>query len=372
MGLASLSFAVTRPSVTSTAFGHLPDGRPVMLYSLVNSRGMRVDIADYGALIVRLFAHDRNGRLDDVVLGYDTLDAYLRSSPYFGAVVGRYANRIAEGRFTLDGHTYQLATNNAPGGIPCHLHGGKTGFDKVLWQAEPSMQGNTPTLRLRYLSPDGEEGYPGNLRVTVTYALTEDDTLRIEYEATTDKATPVNLSQHSYFNLKGEGQGDILDHVMTIHAPHITPVKAGLIPTGEMAAVEGTPFDFTSPRSIGERIDAPDEQIRLGGGYDHSWVLDNPEGRLVHAVTVSEPASGRRMEVWTEEPGVQFYSGNFLSGTHVGKSGRAYPRRAGFCLETQHFPDSPNQPSFPNTILRPGERYRSITLYRFAVDRGTK
>lgn len=361
--------AAGRPaSITATSFGQLPDGRDVTLYALVNVNGTRVDITDYGAIIVRLFVPDRTGRLDDVVLGYNSLESYLKASPYFGAVVGRFANRIADGRFSLDGRSYSLATNNFPGGIPCHLHGGRIGFDKVLWSATPSLAGGVPSLHLTYTSPDGEEGYPGNLEVTVVYTLGDDDALRIDYRATTDKATPVNLTQHSYFNLKGEGRGDILDHVLTIHSSRITPVRPGLIPTGSLAPVAGTPFDFTSPFRIGERIDTlDDEQLNLAKGYDHNWVLDRKDDGLFLAATVFEPLSGRILEVLTEEPGLQFYSGNFLNGSHVGKSGRAYPFRGGFCLETQHFPDAPNQPNFPSSILRPGEGYRTTTIYKFGI-----
>ncbi len=354
-------------SVTVTPFGQLPDGRDVALYSLVNAHGMKADVTTYGAIIVRLFAPDRAGRWDDVVLGFNDVADYVKASPYFGALIGRYGNRIAHGRFTLDGQTYTLATNNGPGGIPCHLHGGRTGFDKVLWTAEPLLVDNTPGVKLRYASKDGEEGYPGNLDVTVHYWLGNDNALRIEYHAVTDAPTPVNLTQHSYFNLKGEGNGDVLGHMLTLHASRFTPVNAGLIPTGDLADVAGTPFDFTTPHAIGARIDAANEQLKLGGGYDHNWGLDRSEETLALAATVYEPVSGRRMEVWTAEPGIQFYSGNFLDGAHVGKSGRPYPHRSGLCLETQHFPDSPNQPSFPNTILRPGQTYRTTTLYKFSA-----
>lgn len=368
-GISIVCATAGRPiSITATSFGQLPDGRDVTLYALVNGNGTRVDITDYGAIIVRLFVPDRTGRLDDVVLGYNTLEPYLQASPYFGAVVGRYANRIANGRFLLDGYAYSLATNNSPGGIPCHLHGGRVGFDKVLWSAVPVLAGGVPSLQLTYSSPDGEEGYPGNLEVRVIYTLGNDNALRIDYWATTDKTTPVNLTQHSYFNLKGEGRGDILDHVLTIHSTRMTPLKPGLIPTGVLKPVAGTPFDFNRPFRIGERIDTlDDEQLKLAKGYDHNWVLDRKDEGLFFAATVYEPISGRVLEVLTEEPGLQFYSGNFLNGSHVGKSGRAYPFRGGFCLETQHFPDSPNQPNFPSTLLRPGEVYRTTTVYKFGI-----
>lgn len=366
--LAALAIAApAKPAVTITSFGKLPDGREVSLYSLVNANGLKADVTNYGGIIVRLLVPDRSGRFDDIVLGYNTLEEYLKATPYFGAIVGRYGNRIAHGKFTLDGRTHTLATNNKPGGIPCHLHGGQVGFDKVLWSAEPLLREDTPGLKLRYLSKDGEEGYPGNLDVTIHYWLGNDNSLRIEYLATTDQATPVNLTQHSYFNLKGEGHGDILGHSLTLRAGHFTPVDAGLIPTGEILPVAGTPFDFTTAHLIGERVKADNAQLKFGGGYDHNWVLDNQSGQMSLAALVSEPTSGRTMEVWTEEPGVQFYSGNFLDGSLIGKSGRAYPHRSGFCLETQHYPDSPNQPSFPSTILRPGETYRTVTLYKFSA-----
>ncbi len=359
--------AAAPSSVTMTPFGQLPDGREVALYSLVNANGMKADVTNYGAIIVRLFAPDRAGRWDDVVLGYNALGDYVKNSPFFGAIVGRYGNRIAHGRFTLDGQTHTLATNNQPGGIPCHLHGGVQGFDKVLWTAEPRLVDNTPGVQLRYSSKDGEEGYPGNLDVTVRYWLGNDNALRIEYHAVTDRATPVNLTQHSYFNLKGEGNGDILGHVLTLNASRVTPVNAGLIPTGGLADVAGTPLDFTTPHAIGERIDTDNGQLEHAGGYDHNWVLDRSDQSPALAATVYEPVSGRQMEVWTAEPGIQFYSGNFLDGSLVGKSGRPYRHRSGLCLETQHFPDSPNQPSFPNTILRPGEVYRTTTIYKFSA-----
>jgi aldose 1-epimerase len=364
---SSAPVAGATPSVTMIPFGQMPDGRAVTLYSLVNASGARVDITNYGAIVVRLFVPDRTGQLDDVVLGYNSLEEYMEASPYFGAIVGRYGNRIAHGRFTLDGETYTLATNNSPGGVPCHLHGGEVGFDKVLWSAEPLFHESVPGLRLRYLSKDGEEGYPGNLDITVHYWLRSDNSLGIEYLATTDRATPVNLTQHSYFNLKGEGRGDILGHVLTLKASHFTPVNAGLIPTGEIAPVAGTPFDFTTPHAIGERVNESGEQLEFGRGYDHNWVLDNQGGELAIVATVFEPVSGRVMEVWTEEPGVQFYCGNFLDGSNVGKSGRPYHHRNGFCLETQHYPDSPNKPSFPKTILRPGEKYQTTTIYKFST-----
>ena len=366
MAVSSAASPVT-PTVTVAPFGKMPDGRAVSLYTLVNAKGMKADITNYGGIVVRLYAPDRAGRLADVVLGYDSLEGYLKGSPYFGALIGRVGNRIAHGRFTLDGQTYTLAANNTPGGVPCHLHGGNVGFDKVLWSAEALTTTGTAGLRLTYRSADGEEGYPGNLAVTVTYWLGNDNSLKIEYAATTDKATPVNLTQHSYFNLRGEGSGDILGHILTLKASHLTPVNVGLIPTGAITPVKGTPFDFTRPHVIGERVDAADDQIKFGGGYDHNWVIDRTSDALELVATVSEPESGRTMEVWTKEPGIQFYCGNFLDGSNVGKKGHAYPFRGGFCLETQHYPDSPNQPGFPSIILRPGQTYATETVYRFGT-----
>jgi len=303
-----------------------------------------------------------------VVLGFDSAEKYAAHSAYFGCTVGRFGNRIAAGRFQLDGRTYTLATNNVPAGQPCHLHGGPGGFHRQLWSAELTNRDSNPALRLNYLSRDGEEGYPGNLSVTVVYSLTAEQALRIDYEATSDQPTPLNLTNHGYFNLQGEGSGDILDHAMKLQAAHYTPVNSGLIPTGEIAPVAGTPFEFRTPRKIGAFIGTPHQQLDYGAGFDHNFVLDAGQpAQPALAATVDEPKSGRRMEVLTTEPGVQFYSGNFLDGSLVGKSGRPYPRRSGFCLETQHFPDSPNQPGFPNTILRPGQIFRSTTVHRFST-----
>jgi aldose 1-epimerase len=350
-----------------TPFGRTPDGHDARLFTLRSRAGLRAEISDYGGTIVRLFAPDRQGRHDDVVLGFDTLAEYVDRSPHFGCVVGRCGNRIAGATFTLDGRIHRLATNNSPGGRPCHLHGGLRGFDKLTWAAEPGTEAGQDALRLRLRSPDGDEAYPGTLDVVMTYTLTDDNALRIDYEASTDQPTPVNLTHHSYFNLAGAGRGDVLDHTLTLNARAFTPVDAGLIPTGQVEPVADTPFDFTTPHRIGERIDADDEQLHLAGGYDHNFVLEPPAGAdgLVHAATVVEPASGRRLAVETTEPGVQLYTGNFLTGSLLGKSGRRYAHRGGFCLETQHFPDSPNQPSFPSVILRPGRILRSTTMYRF-------
>lgn len=346
------------------SFGKTPEGRETRLFTLRRAGGLSVDVTDFGGTIVRLFAPDRNGVAHDVVLGFDSVEGYARPGPYLGATIGRCGNRIAAGRFTLDGKTYQLATNNAPGGLPCHLHGGPGGFDKVLWDVEEFRDGPDPLLVLRHLSKDGEEAYPGNLDTRVAFSLTPDNGLRIDYAATADQPTPVNLTNHTYFNLAGEGSRPILGHVLTLNASRFTPVNAGLIPTGEIAPVADTPFDFRAPHTIGERIDRANEQLRFGAGYDHNYVLDSGGGGLSLAAAVLEPQSGRELEVLTTEPGVQFYSGNFLDGL-TGKNGHAYHRRTGFCLETQHFPDSVNQPSFPSVILRPGQTYRSSTVFRF-------
>lgn len=344
-------------------FGKTPEGRDTHLFTLRNQGGLTVDITDFGATVVRVFAPDRHGQMSDIVLGFDSVEGYARpKTPYFGATIGRCGNRIAHGRFTLDGKTYQLATNNAPGGIPCHLHGGNVGFNRRLWTADPL---DPATLRLHYFSPDGEEGYPGNVDVTVVFTLTDANELRIEYTANTDKPTLVNLTNHSYFNLAGEGARTVLGHALTINGSRFTPVDAGLIPTGEIAPVAGSPLDFRAPHTIGDRIDRPNEQLRFAGGYDHCFVLDGGGGELAVAAVVLEPLSGRELEVLTTEPGVQFYSGNFLDGTLLGKNGHAYERRSGFCLETEHFPDAPNHPNFPSIVLRPGETYRSTTVYRF-------
>ena len=353
--------------VKRQSFGHLPDGREAQLFTLRHANGFQADISDYGGTVVRLLAPDRTGKLADVVLGFNSVEPYPKQSPYFGALIGRVGNRIANGKFTLDGETYTLAKNNTPGGIGCTLHGGSIGFDKVIWDAEPTTREGQPALRLRYISKDGEEGFPGTLTVEVLYSLTADNGLRIDYIATTDKATPVNLTNHSYFNLAGEGSGTILDHVLMANAKHYTPVDKGLIPTGEIAPVAGTPFDFTTPHAIGERVDADHEQLRHGGGYDHNFVLDSQDGSLAPAGYIYEPKSGRKMEIFTTEPGLQFYCGNFLDGTIKGKNGGTYVHRGAMALETQHYPDSINQPRFPETVLRPGQTYRSTTIYRFSA-----
>ncbi|MCX6258068.1 MAG: galactose mutarotase [Bacteroidia bacterium] len=346
-----------KPGVTKELFGKLPDGRSADIYTLVNNHGMIARITNYGGIVTSLMTPDKNGKLADVVLGYDRLEDYLKDSPYFGAIVGRYGNRIAGGKFSLDGVEYTLARNNGPN----HLHGGIRGFDKVLWDAESFQNETGVGLKLTYLSKDGEEGYPGNLRVTVIYNLTNKNELSISYEAETDKATPVNITHHGYFNLAGAGNGDILGQELTINAGRYTVVDNTLIPTGELRDVKNTPMDFLSPHKIGERIGQVD------GGYDHNYVLDNWDGTLHMAAIVDEPVSGRMMEVLTTEPGVQFYSGNFLNGSNIGKGGKAYQKHAGFCLETQHFPDSPNHPDFPSVILLPGKKYHHFTVYRFSA-----
>jgi aldose 1-epimerase len=347
--------------ITQAPFGRAPDGSPVEIFTLRKPGGIEARICTYGGILVSLKVPDRDGHLDDVVLGYDHLEGYLTLSPYFGAVVGRYANRIAKGAFALEGVTYALAANNGPNS----LHGGRKGFDKVVWQAAHTGTASAPTLTLQYLSKDGEEGYPGNLSVTAVYSLTGDDGLRLNLTATTDKTTIVNLSQHTYFNLAGKG--DILGHQVYIDADRFTPVDGTLIPTGELRPVEGTPFDFRQPAAIGARIEQDDEQLLHGRGYDHNFVLNHPIGRLDVIARVTEPATGRVLEVLTTEPGVQLYSGNYLNGAIKGKGGQVYGKRAGFCLEAQHFPDSPNHAAFPSTTLKPGEVYQNTIIYRFSA-----
>ncbi|HEY4302779.1 MAG TPA: aldose epimerase family protein [Candidatus Didemnitutus sp.] len=350
------------------SFGRLTDGREARVFALRLANGFAADISDFGGALVRLQAPDKDGRTGDVILGFDAAAKYAAQNSYISTLIGRVGNRIAAGTFVLDGHTCQLPVNNFPAGIPCCLHGGPGGFHQVLWTAEPVENPDAPGLRLRYTSRDGEEGFPGTLNVTVTFSLHDPGDLRIEYEAVTDKPTPVNLTHHAYFNLKGEGDGDIEGHEIEIRAPAFTPIDSGLIPTGRIAAVAGTPLDFTSPHRIGDRLHDAHEQIVLGNGYDHNFVLgDAPAPTPRTAAIVREPTTGRRMEVLTTEPGLQFYSGNFLDGTLLGKSGRPYLKHGGFCLETQHFPDSPNQPGFPSVILRPGTTLRSTTIYRFSA-----
>lgn len=352
----------TRQNMQKQSYGKTKDGTAVDLYTLTNSGGMQAAITNYGGIVASLKTPDRNGNFADVVLGFDTFDGYLGEHPYFGALVGRYGNRIAKGRFTLDGKAYTLARNNGQNA----LHGGLRGFDKVVWQAkEISGAGGPAALELTYVSKDGEEGYPGNLTAAVQYTLTDANELRIRYTAETDKPTVHNITNHSYFNLAGEGSGNVLDHQVMLHADRFTPVDAGLIPTGKLQPVAGTPFDFTKPTTIGSRINASDEQIRRGGGYDHNFVLNGDGMKL--AAEVYEPKTGRVLQVRTTQPGLQFYTGNFLNGSVKGKGGRPYNHRFGFCMETQHFPDSPNQPSFPSTVLRPGEKFTSETVFAFSA-----
>jgi len=345
-------------------FGTLPDGTSVPLYTLVNDNGMTATITPYGGTVVSLTAPDRDGTMSDVVLGFDTLEEYLDHSPFFGCLVGRYGNRIANARFSLDGTEYALAQM----GGQHHLHGGWKGFDKRLWDARARERRKGPALRLRYISADGEEGYPGELQVEVVYTLTHDNALEIAYRAETDLATVVNLTNHSYFNLSAGASDTILDHELMIAAETFTPADETLIPTGEIRSVEGTPLDFRTPTAIGARINADDEQIKRGGGYDHNWVIDGQAGKLRLAACVHEPITGRVMEVYTTEPGMQFYSGNFLPPNLPGKAGRTYPWRGGLCLETQHYPDSPNRPEFPSTVLRPGKTYKTTTVYKFSAE----
>lgn len=348
-------------------FGELPEGEAVQIYRLKNANGMIAEITNYGGIVTRLTAPDRKGRQEDVVLGYNRLEDYLASTPYFGAIVGVYGNRIADGKFELEGESYQLTNNSEAGGEPVHLHGGSKGLDKVLWSGRPSVGKSSANLILNYVHPDGAEGYPGNIRIRIVYRLTNENELEVSYRATTEKATIINLTHHSYFNLHGEGKGTPLDHLFMINADHITPIDAGMIPTGELMPVKGTPFDFTSPVAPRDRIDEDHPQLELGGGFDHNWVLRREGEELELAATVYEPVSGRFMEVLTEEPGIQYYSGNFLDGSLVGKSGASYEYRSGFCLETQHYPDSPNHANFPTTTLKPGEIYKTRTIYRFSV-----
>ncbi|MBT3378235.1 MAG: galactose mutarotase [Lentisphaerae bacterium] len=344
--------------ITKTGFGTAPDGQSVELYTLTNDNGVVLSVMTYGAIVTTLQVPDRDGALGDVVLGFDSLEDYIRDTPYFGAACGRYANRIAKATFTLDEVTYKLAANDGDNS----LHGGLIGLDKVVWQAEETESDDSVAVSFRYTSPDGDEGYPGNLDIEMVYELTNDDGFRITYTAATDQATPINLTNHSYFNLAGAGTGDILSHVLRLTADRYTPVDDTLIPTSELLPVAGTPLDFTTPAAIGARIaDVP-------GGYDHNFVLPMvDDGELALVAEVSEATSGRVMEVFTTEPGIQLYTGNFLDGSHLGKVGIAYQQHYGFCLETQHFPDSPNQPTFPSTILRPGEVYEQVTEYRFGT-----
>lgn len=346
----------TAKSVTRSDWGEA-DGKKVSLYTLTNKNGMQVKITNYGGIVTSWMVPDRNGKMGNILLGFDSLAGYLAKPPYFGALIGRYGNRIANGKFKIDSATYSLATNNGKN----HLHGGNKGFDKVVWDA--SVNDSVPELSLKYLSADGEEGYPGNLNVTVKYTLSDDDELIIEYNAETDKPTVINLTQHNYYNLTGDHANTILDHTLMIDADNYTPVDTTLIPTGEIKPVKGSPFDFTIATKIGARIDSVD------GGYDHNWVLNKKGTSMDKVATLSDEVSGRKMEVYTTEPGLQFYSGNFLDGTMKGSDGKPFNRRTGLCLETQHFPNSPNQPNFPSTLLKPGEKYHTVTIYKISVNK---
>ncbi len=367
LGVASAAVAVlagqgAKPGIQKSAFGKMSDGQSVELYTLTNRNGMQVAITNYGGRVVKLLVPDRQGEMADVVLGFDHLPGYLGNEPFFGALVGRYANRIGNARFKLNGVEYQLEANDGKNS----LHGGSHGFDKKVWKAK-EISGAEPALELTYLSKDGEEGYPGNLTATVVYTLTNKNELKIDYRAITDKDTVVNLTNHSYFNLVGQGNGDILKTQLMINADRFTPVDSTLIPTGELRKVEGTPLDFRMLTPIGAHINADDEQMRFGKGYDHNFVLSRKGPGPVLAARAIDPGSGRELEVLTTQPGVQFYSGNFLDGSVKGKGGIAYGKRSGFCLETQHFPDSPNKPNFPSAELKPGHTYHEVTVFRFSV-----
>jgi aldose 1-epimerase len=357
--------SAARATVTHSTTTVRVDGKAIEMFTLTNGRGIEMQVQSYGGIITSLKVPDRDGRAADVVLGFDSPQRYLDQPPppYFGALIGRYGNRIGKGTFTLDGHTYKLVTNNGPN----HLHGGSRGFDKVLWAATPSQSAEASSVVFTRTSPDGEEGYPGNLQVRVTYTLTNKNELIFEYHATTDKPTPVNLTQHSYFNLAGHDAGDILGHQLMINADRYTPVDETLIPLGELAPVQGTPFDFRQPTAIGARIDQDNPQLKNGKGYDHNWVLNRPGSGLSLAARLTDPKSGRSLEVRTTEPGLQFYSGNFLDGTIKGKGDHVYAHRSGLCLETQHYPDSPNKQNFPSTILKPGQNYDSKTVFAFSA-----
>jgi len=351
-------------TITKSDFGKTPDGQAVDLYTLKNAKGAEADIMTYGGIMQKLLVPDKHGRLADVVLGFDTLDGYTGpNDPYFGALIGRYGNRIGGAKFTLEGQTYTLAKNNNGN----TLHGGLKGFDKVVWTARPSVGAHGPQLILAYVSKDGEEGFPGNLEVTAIYTLTDDNALKVEFTAKTDKPTVVNLTDHSYFNLAGQGNGDILNHIVYINADRTTPTDSLLIPTGELADVTGTPFDFRTPTAIGARVNDPDKVLQYGPGYDHNWVINNPPGVFGLQARVIEPNSGRVLEVWSDQPGLQFYVGNFLDGSITGKDGKVYQRRTAFAMEPQHFPDSPNKPNFPSVELKPGQTYHSTIVYKFST-----
>jgi aldose 1-epimerase len=361
--LMPLTAQEKKVSIKKTTFGSTSDGKKVDLYTMTTPKGVEVAITNYGGIVVSLKVPDKAGKPGDIVLGFEDLKGYLQDEPYFGALIGRYANRIAKARFMLDGKEYKLPANDGENS----LHGGKRGFDKRVWSASTTSSAEGASLSLTYVSQDGEEGYPGKLTAKVAYTVGGDGSVKIDYSATTDKDTVVNLTNHSYFNLAGQGNGDILGHELTLPASRYTPVDSGLIPTGELRDVKGTPFDFLTPHKIGERIGGSDEQLKLGKGYDHNWVLDSSSGSLTKAAEVFEASSGRVLEVWTTQPGIQFYTGNFLDGKLTGKGGKIYQQRYGLCLETQHFPDSPNQPKFPSVELKPGQTYHETTVWKFGV-----
>ena len=342
----------------------MPDGRQVKIFTLTNKNGLKARVTEYGAILVSMETPDKTGKLADLTHGYDTLEGWLTNTSYFGATVGRFGNRIKDGKFTLDGKEYTLETNNDPGGIPCALHGGLKGFDKVVWSGRITDEN---VVEFSYLSKDGEEGYPGNLSVKVSYSLNDDDELKWEAEARTDAPTIINLVHHSYWNLTGNPNQEINEHVLTLHADHYLPTNPGLIPTGEIAPVADTPMDFTQPTVIGARVDAAFEALEFGGGYDHAWVLTAEEG-LRLAARLEDPTTGRVMELYTNQPAIQFYGGNFLDGKAIGKGGTAYARRTALCLETEGFPDSPNQPAFPSPVLRPGQIYFHTMIHKFSVE----
>ncbi len=370
VGCAAMSTSHSGSSITKADFGKTPDGTPVEIYTLQNSKGAEARIMTYGGIVQKLTMPDKNGNYADVVNGFDTLDGYTRDSyvsacPYFGALIGRYGNRIGGAKFTLEGQTYTLPANDHGN----TLHGGTKGFDKVVWTAVKADVGpKGPRLVLNYLSKDGEMGFPGDLNVTATYTLTEDNALKLEFKATTDKPTVVNLTHHSYFNLNGQGSGDILGELVYINANQTTPVDSKLIPTGAFADVAGTPFDFRTPTAIGARINDPDTILQYGPGYDHNWVINKPLGQFGLMARVTDPKSGRVMEVWSDQPGLQFYAGNFLDGTLTGKDGKVYQRRYAFCMEPQHYPDSPNHSNFPSTELKPGQTYHCTIEYKFSAE----
>ena len=355
----------TTSAVKEEVFGKMPDGRDAKIFTLTNKNGLKARVTEYGAILVSMETPDKSGKSADITHGYDTLEGWLTNTSYFGATVGRFGNRIAHGKFTLDGKEYTLATNNDPGGIPCHLHGGVKGFDKVLWAGKPTASNG---VEFTYVSKDGEEGYPGNLTVKVTYSLNDDNELKWEASATTDAPTVVNLVHHTYWNLSGDPTKSINNHELMLAAKEYLPTDIGLIPTGVIAPVAGTPMDFNEPKVIGDRVDADFEALKFGGGYDHCWVLEDPRKEVRLAARLKDPVSGRVMMVATDQPAIQFYGGNFLDGTVAGKGGVKYPHRSALCLETEGFPDAPNKPSFPSCVLRPGETYKHVMIHEFSAE----